>query len=144
MRGMEKIEQGAMARTTQAWNENGYNYPEGIEFEVEEYATAEEAESEDGFGYYMGNRNGGFNNVEVREDHVALVRSAQEMAARQVPTLAEVAECIASEMMGFNDLNIDEADYSSQNGYLELYGKTDEGLRFAVAVKVLDVQETDF
>ena len=138
---MSIIEPGAMARTTQAFNENGYTYREGMKFTVEEHATAEQAEA--AYGYYMGSNNSGFNNVEVREDHVELVRSAQEMAARQVPTPAEVAECIASELMGFNDLNIDEADYSDKNGFLELCGRTPEGLRFVANVKVLGVYEVD-
>jgi hypothetical protein len=144
MGAMEKIEQGAMARTTQAWNENGYNYAEGLEFQVEYYATAEEADSDDGMGYYLGNRDGGFNNVEVREDHIELVRSAQEMGQRKLPTPQEVAEVIADEVMGFNDLNIDEADYSDPNGSLELVGTTPEGLRFVAYVKVLAIDHADY
>jgi hypothetical protein len=133
-----------MARTTVAHHENGYKYGQGVEFEIEDYATAEQAESSDGYGYYMGSNQGGFNNVEVREDHVELVKSREEMAARTIPTLAEVAEHIASEATGFgDDIEFDEADYSAKDGTFEIYGSKD-GLRFAACVKVLTVERTDF
>jgi len=138
----EVIESGAMARTTKALFEGGYSYGKDMEFEVEEYVTAEEAE--DTHGYYMGSNHGGSYNVEVREDHVELVRSREEMRSRKLPTPAEVAAIISSEVIGFNDLNIDEADYSEGNGSIELYGSTREGLRFAVNVKVLSVEHADF
>ena len=132
-----------MARTTHAFHEDGYSYREGMEFEVEEYATAEEAEAS--HGYYMGNGNGGFNNVEVREDHVELVRSAADMRGRMLPTPAEIAEHLASESLGgWDGLDIDEADYSATDGSFEIYGRTPEGLRFAAVVKVLQVESTDF
>lgn len=138
------IEPGALARTTHDNHENGYSYRKGTEFEVEDYVSAEDAECDSGKGYYYGSNHGGFNNVEVREDHVELVRSQSAMRARKLPTPAELAEHLASEALGFGDLNIDEADYSSGNGYFEVYGTTAEGLRFAAAVKVLDIDGTDF
>lgn len=135
---------GAMLRTTAANHENGYSYQEGMEFEVEDYATAEEADSDDGYGYYYGSNNGGCNNVEVREDHVELVKSKEQMDARSIPTKAEVAEHIASESMGFgDDIEFDEADYSAKDGTFEIYG-TKDGLRFAATVRVLTVERTDF
>lgn len=138
------IEPGAMARTTNDFHEDGYSYRKGMEFEVEEYATAEEAEASR--GYYMGSNNGGGYNVEVREDHIELVRSATEMRSRTIPTPAEIAEHIASESLGgfSDDIDIDEADYSAKDGTFEVYGKTPEGLRFAATVKVLSVERADF
>lgn len=137
------IPSGALARTTQAFHEDGYTYREGMEFEVEERATAEEAEAS--HGYYMGSNNGGGYNVEVREDHAELVKSAADMRARTIPTPAEVAEHIASESLGgWDGLTVDEADYSATDGSFEIYGKTDDGLRFAAVVKVLAVERTDF
>jgi hypothetical protein len=133
-----------MARTTVAHHENGYSYQDGMEFEVEDYVTPEEAESDDGYGYYYGSNQGGFNNVEVREDHVELVKSKEQMDARAIPTKAEVAEHIASESMGFgDDIEFDEADYSAKDGTFEIYGSKD-GLRFAATVQVLTVERTDF
>ena len=143
---MTIIEPGAMARTTAANLENNYAYRQGMEFVVEEYATAEEAESDDGKGYYIGSSNGGSYNVEVREDHAELVRSAKDMNARTIPTPADLAEYIASESFGgfWGDLEIDEADYSAKDGTFEVYGKTREGLRFAAVVRVLTVEGADF
>jgi hypothetical protein len=136
------IESGALARTTQAFFEDGYAYGKGVEFEVEEYATAEEADAS--HGYYMGNQDGGFNNMEVREDHAELVRSAADMNARTIPTPAELAEHIASESLGGFDIDLDQADYSAKDGTFEVYGKTADGLRFGATVRVLSVERTDF
>jgi hypothetical protein len=137
------IETGAMARTTQDFHEDGYSYSKGTEFEVEEYATAEEADAT--HGYYMGNNSGGFNNVEVREDHAELIKSRAEMRKRTIPTLAEVAEHIASESLGgWDGIEIDEADYSAKDGTFEVYGKSADGLRFTAVVQVLQVEHADF
>jgi len=132
-----------MARTTTAHNENGYSYRAGMEFEIEEHATAEEADSDDGFGYYLGNRSGGFNNVEVREDHVELVKTRAQMQARELPSLSDVAEHLAKEAHG-GDLGVYESDWGSGEGIIYLYGETEEGVHFAAEVKVLSVQRTDF
>jgi len=138
------FEYGALVRTTVANHDNGYSYHDGMEFEVEDYVTAEEAESDDGYGYYYGNNNGGFNNVEVREDHVELVKSKDQMDARTIPTPAEIAEHLGSEALGFGDeIELDEADCSAKDGTFEIYG-TKDGLRFAATVKVLAVERTDF
>lgn len=137
------FEPGSMARTTVENREDGYNYGKGVEFEVEDYVTAEEAESDDWYGYYNGSNNGGFNNVEVREDHVELVRSREDMRARTLPTVSDIAEHIGSEAMG-GDFDIHETDWGGGDGIIYLYGKTPEGLNFAATVKVLDVERTDF
>lgn len=137
------IESGALARTTQAFHEDGYSYGAGMEFEVEEHATAEQADAS--HGYYMGSNNGGGYNVEVREDHTEMVKSAAEMRKRTIPTAPELAEHIASESLGgFGDnIDLDEADYSAKDGTFEVYGSKD-GLRFAATVRVLTIERTDF
>lgn len=137
------IENGAMARTTQAFHDDTYSYGAGVEFEVEDYATAEQAG--ESHGYYMGSSNGGFNNVEVREDHVELVKSAADMRARTIPTAAALAEHLASEALGgFGDIDLDEADYSDHDGSFEVFGTTADGLRFGATVKVTSIERVDF
>jgi hypothetical protein len=137
------LETGSLARTTVAFSEEYYNYPAGMEFEIEDYASAEEADEP--YGYYLGHNNGGFNNVDVREDHVELVKSAAEMHSRTIPTPAELAAHLASESLGgFGDrVDLDESDASAKDGTFEVYG-TKDGLRFAAIVKVLQVERTDF
>lgn len=135
------LEPGSLARTTVAFFEEGYAYRKGIEFEVEYYVTPEE--SGESHGYYVGLHED--SNVEVREDHVELVKSRAEMNARTIPTPAEIAEHLASESLGgFGDpFELDEADYSAKDGTFEVYG-TKDGLRFAAVVKVLHVERTSF
>lgn len=140
---MANIEQGALAQTTTENHGDGYNYCKGMEFEVEEYITSEDAESDDGYGYYMGSNNGGCYNVEVREDHVELVRSAGAMRTRTLPTLSDIAEHIGSEAMG-GRFDIHETDWGGGEGIINLYGTTPEGLSFAATVKVLNVERVDF
>lgn len=137
------IEPGSLARTTTAFFEDNYGYREGMEFEVEEYVTAKEAEAS--HGYYLGNIRGGYSNVDVREDHVEIVKSAAVMNARTIPTPAELAEHLASESLGgFGDnLSLNEADYSDMDGTFEVYG-TKDGLGFVATVKVLHVGRTDY
>lgn len=136
------IETGALARTTVAFSDNYYNYPAGMEFEVEDYATAEQADEP--YGYYYGNTNGGYN-IDVREDHVEFVKSRAEMDCRTVPTPAQIAEHLANESLGgFGaPFDLDESDWSAKDGTFEIYG-TKDGLRFAAEVKVLRVVRTDY
>jgi hypothetical protein len=137
------IEYGALARTTTECREGGYNYYAGMTFTIEDHVTAEEAEADDGFGYYYGSNNGGMNNVEVREDHVEAIKSREEMDARTIPTIDEVAAHIGSEAHG-GDLGIHESDWGSGDGVINLYGTTEDGLGFAAVIKVLAVERTDF
>ncbi|UXM92536.1 hypothetical protein [Paenarthrobacter sp. JL.01a] len=139
----EPFEYGAMLRTTTAHHEDGYKYNKGVEFEVEDYVTAEEADADDGYGYYYGSNHGGINNVEVREDHVELVRTLEEMRARTLPSISDIAEHIGSEALG-GDFDIRETDWAGGEGVINLYGTTPEGLPFAAVVKVLSVESTDF
>ena len=139
----ELIEYGALARTTHKHHEDGYNYHAGMTFTVEDYVTAEEAEADDGFGYYYGSNHGGMNNVEVREDHVEEIKSREQMDARTIPTIDEVAAHIGSETHG-GDLGVHESDWGSGDGIINLYGTTEDGLGFAAVIKVLAVERTDF
>lgn len=131
-----------MARTTVTFSDDIYNYRAGVEFEIEYHATAEEAD--ESHGYYYGTTTND-SSIDVREDHVELVKSRAEMNARTIPTPAEIAEHLASESLGgFGDpFELDEADYSAKDGTFGVYGSKD-GLRFAAVVKVLHVERTDF
>ena len=139
----EPFEYGAMLRTTAEHHEDGYDYAKGMEFEVEDYVNAEDADADDGYGYYYGSNMGGINNVEVREDHVELVRTHAQMRARTLPTVSDVAEHIGSEVLG-GDLDIHETDWGGGEGIINLYGTTPEGLGFAAVVHVVRVERTDF
>lgn len=136
------LEPGSLARTTVAFSDDLYNYRAGVEFEIEYHATAEEAG--ESHGYYYGTTQSD-SSIDVREDHVELVKSRAEMNARTIPTPAEIAEHLAYESLGgFGDaFALDETDWSAKDGTFEVYG-TKDGLRFAAVVKVLHVERTSF
>lgn len=140
------IEPGALARTIRRTSP-AYSFDElgeGLEFEVETYVPAEEAE--DGIDFYWGNADGGMMSVCVRAEDVEQVKTKAEMEARALPSVGDIAEHLVSEALGGFGAKFDihEADYGAGDGFINLYGKTREGLPFAVAVKVLDVERTDW
>ncbi len=152
---MSRLGQGALARLREATPEGWHEpRPKGFEFEVEEFVPALK-EGDPDFGdddyiqvdFYYGNAQGGFNNVCVPADIVEQVKSAEEMAAREIPSLRDVSKAVSSGLHSLmNDgMEFYETSVSGEDSapYVEGYGRTDDGLAFGVKVAVLEVWRTD-
>lgn len=137
------IAPGAKARVTDTVTVDGRTYRAGFEFEVEAYVPAEE--SDDARAYYEGSSAGGSGDVVLYADNVEQVMSAEQMAARQLPTLDQVRRHLMSGVMGDNNqgLEIDETIVVGEPT-VALYGQTAEGLRFTAHVTVTLVEHADF
>ena len=141
------FETGDLVRTTKETEDFGHGMrSKGFEFEVEDYYDASDAEEGDDFQepFVEGNYNGGFNNVTIAAADLELVKSAAEMAARELPTPKELGEYIGGALhQGWSDgIRIDESDYR-QPGIVEAYGQTGEGLPFGFEVVVTKILYTD-
>lgn len=114
-------------------------YPKGFTFIVEDYVAAEEAE--DGNAFYWGSTNEGFNNVNFFATDVEQVKTAEEVAARPLPTPQQLAALLGSGIGSFDDdeFELVAADYSDGEGLVEFDGLTAEGLPFSFTVQVTDV-----
>lgn len=138
------IEVGALARVKEDTALGEYKLRAGREFIVEDYVN--EVDSEDGVPFYWGSsfKTGNMNDVVVVADVVELVKSRAQMEARTLPDVKAVAEFLASEALSGNDkFDFSEADYGSQDGSLELLGRTDDGLPFVADIKVIRVVQVD-
>lgn len=139
------LPEGTLVRLTRA--DGGY--PEGFEFVIDEYVEPRplaEREHADEITepIYYGNANGGGGNVCVDADAVKVVRTAAEMDARTYPGKCEIASQIASELMGdFDTFETDETFSPENADWVEVYGRTFEGLTFGFRVQVTRVWETD-
>jgi hypothetical protein len=117
----------------------GFEARVGTEFEVEDYVTAEQAE--DGVAFYWGSRHGGINNVTAAASSIEVVRTAEQMRARRVPTCEEVARGLS--LLGDHDTF--DCDETEPDGSLvTCYGATPDGLRVAVEVRVVGVTWVDW
>lgn len=117
----------------------GFEARVGTEFEVEDYVSAEEAE--DGVAFYWGSNNGGSNNVTAAAAGLEVVRTAEEMRARTIPTCEEVARGL--NLLGDHDV-FDADEIEPEGAHVILYGSTPDGLRVAVDVKVCGVTRVDW
>lgn len=135
------IAEGALVRLTR----EVHDLRAGTEFRIGEYLEPRpEAEREDDeidVPHYYGDVNGGCNNVFAPADAVELVKSAEAMAARKVPTVGEIAQELGITDGWSDAFEIDEWIRSGDE--IECYGKTAEGLPFGFTVKVTATWETD-
>ena len=140
------IEIGAMARMlreTENLDGRGRTYRRGDTFIIEDYVSAEE--SEDGIPFYYGSSNDGINNVCVLARDVEQVLSVEEVRSRKIPSVKEILDVVASNMLGSsNGIDIDESYKDPDAGVVEFYGQTDEGLSFAFTLSVGSIQRSDF
>lgn len=131
--------EGALLRVTDTHKCGGEQSTlKGVEFEVEFYATAEEAEGE---AYYNGQTQHGYN-VDALPQYVELVKTPEQMRARRIPT----AEQIIAEldcMDDYDDFEINAAD-APDGASREISGVTADGLFFACTITVSDVYQGDF
>lgn len=140
------IEPGSMVRVLQPTvdlYDSKRTYPEGFEFEVEMFEKDYgEHEGDKDFiqgDYYMGNANGGYSNVAVPADSVRMVMSAEEMANRQGPTLAQLTEWVADSLGDIADSGtVHSSDRNDAEGTVEFFGTMENGLEFTFSVKITD------
>lgn len=138
------IAPGAMASVTETVTVDGRTYQPGFWFEVEAYVPAEE--SDDARAYYTGSSANGSGDVTVYADHVEQTISAEQMAARQVPTFDAVRRhLMACTLGGYgHGFELDEASAGDGEQTIELAGETTEGLRFTAYVTVTLIEHADF
>jgi hypothetical protein len=141
----EPFKQGSLVRTTKLtpnFAKSGsaklVMTKPGFEFTVEEYISAEEAE--DGTAFYWGSAQGGCNNVAAWASDIELVKTADEMAARRIPTVPEVVELISSALIGAEGVH--ETDRDGVSG-VEVYARAENGLTYGFRVHVTDLWRTD-
>lgn len=140
---MKNIEIGAMARVTETNVDevSGWNYRKGETFVVEDYVSSEDSDADGAEPFYWGSNHGGMNNITVLAKHAEQIKSAAAMANRKAPSKAAIAEAIGGEVLTDHDgFFFNEADYSTKDGTVELYGETDDGIEFSVTVQVLNVE----
>lgn len=140
----EPMKRGALARTIRVTTDLASpaafgirRYPPGFEFEVEDYVPDGEINGEPAV-FYWGNVHGGANNVCVLADDVEQVKSAEEMAARTLPSAEDLLGFIASALLSDHDgIEIDEVDRSGK--VIEAFGKTEDGLTFGFSFPVTEI-----
>ena len=137
------IQRGALARvlrdTPDLVNE-GNTFREGLEFEVEDYATAEQ--SEDGKAFYYGSTGDNYNDVCVYEEDVEEARSLEEMRARTIPAPSEILNSLSSSFWGSNDgFDINLSTTNTTDNSIEFEGTTKEGLHFGFTFKLTELEQ---
>lgn len=131
--------EGSLLRVTVS--PDNWDVPVGTEFVVDEYIPAEK--SEGGVPFYWGSRPPSSGDLSVPADCVALVKTAEEMAARKIPTRQQVMDEISLELLSsFESFDTDESVEDGEASR-EVYGKTADGLPFAFKITVESVWETD-
>lgn len=148
----EPMTRGAIARTTRDVYDlvthggtRNVMHRAGTQFEVEDYVPDGEVKGEP-LAFYWGNNNGGMGNVCVPADAAEPVMTAEQAAARTIPTRTQLAKEIGPALVrdggdrsGFGIFECDGADGVTT----ELFGKTDEGLSFGFRLRVEQVWKTD-
>lgn len=136
------FETGTLLRVTETHDVDGTSIGKGEEFTVSDFWPG--GDPDEGFipfPFYCGDANGGSNNRQAAADKVELVKTAEQMAARRVPT----PEAIIAELTCLGDYDgfrTDEADRPA-GASREISGITDDGLPFAFTITVSNVYEAD-
>lgn len=140
------IEPGALAKITREVPAAGRRralHP-GELIEIEDYVSAEDAE--DGVPFYWASTHGtgNMNDVTVNADNVELVKTAEQMNARRIPTVTQLRNFLGSELLADGEgFQVTETDHDGENG-VEIAGRTDDGLRFAATIQITTIYEADF
>jgi hypothetical protein len=116
--------------------------PNGVEFVSGDFISDEEAE--DGPAFYYGHNNGGYNNVDFPARGLVVVKSREELAARTLPTRAELASALAGALSSIDagGLDLEGADVDADTGEVEFFGATADGLTFAFTVSIGSITDT--
>lgn len=139
------LPEGTLVRLT----ETSDAYPVGTQFVLDEYVEPREEnqrEDEDEIDepIYYGNINGGSGNIWAPARVVEVVKTAAEMDARRKPTKNQIASQIARSLMDeFQTFETDETFCPENAEWVEVYGKTFDGLTFGFRVVVTTIWDTD-
>lgn len=120
----------------------------GKEFTVDEVwqpRPAEERESDEiDVPIVYGSDDHGSSVGPVPLDAVEVIKTAADMRARTIPTVAELRREISSELCGLmgDAFDTDESIHFGETG-IEVYGKTHDGLGFGFQVHITRLWETD-
>lgn len=134
---------GTLVRVTETHDVGEETISKGEEFTVSDYwgGDAQGREGYIDFPFYYGDARGGMNNLVAAADKVELVKTAEQMNARRIPTPEEiVAELHCMDNYdGFEITAADRPDGASR----ELSGYTKDGLFFACTITISNVYQGD-
>lgn len=140
------IESGALAKITRDIPADDHNptLHTGQLIEIEDYVSAEEAD--DGIPFYWASSHGTGNSHDicVNADSVEVVKTAEQMNARRIPTVSELRQFLGSALLDDGEgFRVTETDRDGENG-VEIAGQTNDGLRFAATIQITTIYEADF
>lgn len=135
--------QGTLVRVTETHEVGDETISKGEEFTVSDYwgGDARGREGYIDFPFYYGDASGGCNNRVAAADKVELVKTAEQMNARRIPTPEEIVaelNCLGDHD-GFEISQADRPDGASR----ELSGHTKDGLFFACTITISNVYQGD-
>lgn len=132
-----------MVRLTRAVVDRGRTRRPGFEFVVEQFIPARQAA--EGVAFYWGSSGTGINNVTAPANAVELVMTTEAMRDRLLPTIPEFTGALLSELcrMDADTFETDET-HAEGDGLVLVAGRTTEGLRFTVHVRVESITHADF
>lgn len=142
------LEPGSLARVVKGHEDlsSGRHLYKGLIFEVESYTSAEESEEDDGKAYYWGNERG-VGDICADASKVVQEMSSEQARARTVPSMKDVRLLVADALIsqeGHGVSLIDETDATGGGADVEAYGMLDNGLRVAITVRVVSIEQVDF
>lgn len=133
---------GSLVRVIEDHEVDGSWVYKGAEYTVTEFVPAGDPEDDElPYDWYWVEDAYG-SNREVRADKVELVKTAEQMAARRIPTAEQIIaqlHCLG-DYEGFELNAADSPDIDSR----EISGMTDDGLRFAFTITVSSIYQADF
>lgn len=121
----------------------------GREYRVYDYAGAGQGDDPSGHPYYLLDDDGSFGGSHwAYPDDIEVIQTADEAAARSVPSLRDVCLALSSglhSVFGSDGMEFNETSIEGEEGgeYVVAFGRTDEGLRFAARIAVLEVWRDD-
>lgn len=137
----KQIENGALAKIT--GTSSTCHSKVGDLVVIEDYVSA--AESDDGIAFYWASSHGtgNMNDLTPNAANVELVKTAEQMTARRIPTMEELRTFLGSALLGDGDtFEVTETDRDGSG--VEIAGKTRDGLRFAATIQITAIYEADF
>lgn len=111
---------------------------------VGDYISAEEATK--GVAFYWGSSHGSgnINDVTMAATDVELVKTRAQMEGRTLPTREQILDMLGTSLLDDGEgFEVVETNKDSDNGTIECYGKTEEGLAFVFTVSVAKLHHAD-
>lgn len=136
---MSVMESGALARVVKTHVAGDRTVHALKTFIVVEYVSAEE--SDDGTAYYLGDADGGTNNIEADADKVEQVMSATEMANPRIPAPDCILGAISDALCGMSEDGWESDETYRSSSSVDVSCMTDEGMRFNFTVNLVSVEK---